>query len=238
MNKFKIFFMFLMLGVVLLAVTPKTFAQGMMGGFNNGASVSEVTVASTAKDEADGKAVYDRLMSKQVVCANLSDDEFDVLGDYFMGLRLGDTASHVYMNNMMKRMMGEEGEKQMHVALGKRLSGCDNTTPFPARGANFLLMMGLGGMMNSSNNFFGGTNSMMGYNGWSNMFGWNGFGISPIFSLVILVLIILGILFLVKRLLTKRDSTVTKSSKDILSERYAKGEVDKKTFEEMKKDLV
>ncbi len=243
MNKFKICFTFLMLGVALLAVTPKTFAQGMMGGFNNGASVSEATVASTAKDEADGKVVYDRLMSKQVACANLTDDEFDVLGDYFMGLRLGDTASHAYMNNMMTRMMGEQGEKQMHISLGKRLSGCDNSSPLPSNGSNFLPMMGLGGMMGRNSNYFNeGSNSMMGYgnlNNYNNMMGW-GYGLFNWLPMVLFwVLLIVGAVALIRYLAgsnktRKHDNT----SFDILKERYAKGEIDKKTFEEMMKDLA
>ncbi|OGC51868.1 hypothetical protein A2W32_00225 [candidate division WWE3 bacterium RBG_16_37_10] len=74
---------------------------------------------------------------------------------------------------------------------------------------------------------------MMGYNGG------NWFGLGSIFYVVLWVLIIFGIFFALKRLLASKDTKhETKSAKDILAERYAKGEIDKKEFEEKKKDLA
>src|SRR3989344_9502546 len=83
-----------------------------------GGAVFAQTDGHTAREEAEGKIVWEKLQAKQIQCSDLSDDEFGVLGEYFMGQMMGD--SHEAMNNMMIQMMGEEGEEQMHVVMGKR----------------------------------------------------------------------------------------------------------------------
>ncbi len=189
--------------ITLVTIPSMVFAQPMMG--------TQSAVSSdghTAREEAEGKAIWEKLQAKQLECKNLTDDNFDSLGEYFMGQMAG--SSHEVMNNMMVRMMGEEGEKQMHIAMGKRNSGC---------GVGFMPMMGSswGGMMG----------------------GWGGFGLGWIFMIIFWILIILGVVALVRYLGgTKQNNTDrTNTPLDILKERYAKGEIGKKEFEEMKKDL-
>ncbi|MCL5438974.1 MAG: SHOCT domain-containing protein [Patescibacteria group bacterium] len=77
---------------------------------------------------------------------------------------------------------------------------------------------------------------MMGYGGWGNMMGW-GLGIGSIFMIIFWVLIILGVVALVRYLAKSGSDRESKTPLDILRERYAKGEIDKKEFEEKKKDL-
>ena len=75
----------------------------------------------TAREEAEGRELWQRMEREEVGCKDLTDEQFAALGEFFMGEMTGD--SHEAMNAMMTRMMGEEGEEQMHVVMGKRMSG-------------------------------------------------------------------------------------------------------------------
>ncbi|MBI4408046.1 MAG: hypothetical protein HY565_06125, partial [Candidatus Kerfeldbacteria bacterium] len=93
----------------------------------------------TAEEEAAGKNLWQQLQTEAVVCANLTDDDFDSLGEYFMGLMMGN--SHAAMNLMMRQMMGDDGETQMHVVMGKRFTSCDPSAVVPATATGFTPMM-------------------------------------------------------------------------------------------------
>ncbi len=207
----------------------------MMG---NAVAVSD---GHTAREEAEGKAVWEKLQAKQLVCQDVSDDNFETLGEYFMGQMMG--TSHEAMNNMMIQMMGEEGEEQMHLVMGKRLSGCDTSAAFPSQGVGFTPMMS---MMFPLRQGFGGPGG-----GWSSPFGDNSinnmmnFGFGPfgtfgwLFMLLWWALIIVGVVALVKWLAGQSGGAHghEKSPLEILKVRYAKGEIDRKEFEERKKDV-
>ena len=210
-------------GVSITVFSSSISAQGMMNWFGNSETTSS-SISSTVQEEAEGKAIWEQLQSKQIECKNLTDDDFDVLGEYFMGQSIGNTERHTVMNQMMKNMMGEKGETQIHITLGKRSSGCDINASFSS-GYGFMPMMWL--MMG------GGGNSMMGYGGWG------GFGLGWIFMAVFWILIILGVVALVRYLGGTKQNNVGKDKTplNILKERYAKGKINKKEFEEMKKEL-
>ena len=93
----------------------------------------------TAREENEGKVVWNKLQAKQISCDELSDGDFGSLGEYYMGQMVGD--SHEAMNTMVERMMGKEGEEQMHVVMGKRLSGCDTGAALPQGSSGFMPMM-------------------------------------------------------------------------------------------------
>ncbi|MCL4338649.1 SHOCT domain-containing protein [Patescibacteria group bacterium] len=219
----------LILGIVF---SSSVSAQGMMN-WGNTSSATPSSVTSTAQDESKGRQLWDQLQAKQVTCESLKDDDFEVLGEYFMGQSVGNTERHAVMNQMMQNMMGQNGEEQMHISLGKRSSSCDTNVSFPS-GYGLPMMWWMMG---------GGGNPMMGYGGWNNwgnMMGWGGFGFGWIFMIIFWTLIILGVVALVRYLGgTRQNNTIDRANPplDILKERYAKGEINKKEFEEMKKDL-
>jgi putative membrane protein len=184
----------------------------------------------TTREEAEGKAILEKLQAKQTACTDLSDDDFGALGEYFMGQMMG--GSHSAMNQMMVNMMGEEGEKQMHIVMGKRLSRCDTSATFPSQGVRFMPMMQM---------MMGGWSSPFGFNPVNNSmmnFGY-GFGLfGLLFMLSWWVLIIVAVIALLKWLVNQfKGGISSKTALDILKERYAKGEIDKKEFEEKKKEL-
>src|SRR3990172_10731838 len=183
----------------------------------------------TAREENEGKVVWNKLQAKQISCDELSDGDFGVLGEYYMGQMVGD--SHEAMNTMMERMMGKEGEEQMHIIMGKRLSGCDTSAQVPQSGSGFMPMMWMMGSAGSPQ-AEGGVYPMMGY-GWNgfNTFGW-------VFMIFFWLLLVLGVIALISYLSKSGPSKEGQTPLDILKARYARGEINQKEFEEMKKDLT
>ena len=214
----------------------------MMGNFSNTTVDWNKVIEHTAREEQEGKELWNKLQAKEVACADLNDEQYGVLGEYFMGAMTG--YSHAAMNAMMIQAHGEDGEDQIHVVMGKRLSGCDTSAAFLAIRGGWMPMMN---MMFPLCQGFGGQGG-----GWSSPFGSNNstnnmmnFGFGPfggfgwIFMILWWVLIIAGIVALIKWLTSQSRGTHhnEKSALEILQERYAKGEINKQEFEEKKKDL-
>ena len=189
-------------------------------------SLDNATIQSQQQEEQEGKKFLDDLNNKTITCSQFKDADFEKIGEYFMGQSIGDISRHIAMNEMMKGMMGEQGEEQAHIAMGKRMSNCEPDAPMPQ--SMMGTMMGGGMMGGSGSPMFGnfGVNSM----GW---FGW-------IFMLLFWVLIIAGIIALIKWIMPQSGGSDEHKNSPfkILKERYAKGEIDKKEFEEKKKDLI
>ena len=235
---------FTILSIVVVGSFATSANAQMMGGFSNSQADWNEIVEHTVSEEQEGKELWDKLQAKEVACENLGDEQFAVLGEYFMGQMSGE--SHAAMNAMMIQAHGEEGEEQIHIVMGKRLSGCDTAAAFPSISEGLMPMMNMmwGGSSSpfDSNN---STNNMMNpvRNGVSNgvNFGFGPFGgFGWIFMILWWVLIIVGIVALIKWLTTQSRGTKhnDKSALEVLGERYAKGEINKQEFEEKKKDLI
>ncbi|MDO8512583.1 MAG: hypothetical protein Q7S57_04875 [bacterium] len=188
-----------LIGLVALGLAvflpSATLAQGMMGYINQTADSS--VVQSQQQEEQDGKKFLDQLSQKTINCSQLTDDNFEKIGEYFMGQSIGDTQRHIVMNEMMQRMMGKSGEEQMHIVMGKRFSGCDTMVAFPAQDVGFMSMMNMMGGSGTFNSSGRGYNSMMNF-GYS-----YGGGAGSLFTVIWWVLGIVGIIALVKWLVSK-----------------------------------
>ncbi len=177
---------------------PSVNAQ-MMGNFSNTTVDWNEVVEHTAREEQEGKELWNKLQAKEVACPDLSDERFGVLGEYFMGQMAGD--SHAAMNAMMIQAHGEDGEEHIHIVMGKRLSGCDTSASFPAISGGWMPMM---------NMMWGGWSSPFGNNSTNNMmnFGFGPFdGFGWIFMILWWVLIIAGIVALIKWLTSQSRGT-------------------------------
>jgi len=189
-------------------------------------------------EEEEGKALWNKLQTKEITCQNLSEDDFEKIGEFFMGKMAG--TSHESINQMMSKMMGKEKEEQMHIVMGKRFSGCESNTEDSGIFSNLMvsMMVGMSNPSNlNSNNFL---NSMM-----SNMMSnlgmsmW-GFGIlGGIFSILLWALLIIGIIALIRWVI----SGIGNRGKDdlaleILKQRYARSEISREEFEQKKKELM
>lgn len=152
-------------------------------------------------------------------CTIVSDEQFEELGDSVMGIMHPDEEEHDLMDNMM----GGEGSgslEAMHISIGRRYLGCwSNNTTYGGFG-----MMGDNGMMNLENYGYGG---MM----WDTNEGISDTGLVLIGIILFGLIVSFGIIF---TLLGKKSDL---SAISILNNRLAKGEIDQKTYNQLKKEI-
>ena len=210
---------------IALAVALPVSAAPMMGWGTTGEADDH-----TAAEEAAGKVVWEKIQAKQISCAALTDEDFGALGEYFMGLMMGD--AHAAMNAMMERAHGEEGEEAMHVVMGKRMSGCNPNAAFASDQGFGPMMMSWGGSAGGNGGSFGATSPFDGFPMMGGRaYGWMGF-LSPI-MFVWWALVIIGIVSLFRWLLGKDRRGGNAIA--ILEERLARGEITREEFAEMRK---
>jgi len=154
-----------------------------------------------------------QLIDSGISCDKLTDGQLEAMGDYYME-QMHPGEAH----EMMDQMMGGEGSeslRQVHINMAKRLY-CNEDIGG---------MMG-GGMMNMmmGNNMMGNYPAYYGYNNF-----WN------VLWMVFLIGAIALIVWLIYKFTKKGKESETPIN--ILQKRYAKGEINKKQFEEMKKGL-
>lgn len=158
--------------------------------------------AETIKDEEqEGKAIWENISAKTTNCTTLTDDQFEKVGEFFMGRMAGD--AHESMNTMMKQMLGREGEEQMHITMGKRMSGCEvgtvSGTTWNGMMGGILPMMNVwGGRSGMMQNWNQGSYGMMGgFSPWW-MLGGFGVGLGAIVMLSFWVLLLILLVGLVR----------------------------------------
>jgi putative membrane protein len=185
--------------------------------------------ASTASEQQQGAAILRSLDSGKTKCADLSNDDFDHVGEYVMFRMAGSTAAHEQMNQLMQRMMGNAGESQMHIVMGKRFAGCGG-------GAVPSSFGGMMGMMGAMSGFQGGSGSgrggsMMGGSNYRSSGSDENDGWSPADTVMValMVLTLLALTAVAVALLRRRPGG--SSAREILAGRYAKGEIDKDEYQ-------
>ena len=167
---------------------------------------------------------------ESIECSEVTDDQFEMLGEALMSVMHPDPEQHA----LMDRMMGGEGSPMltsMHRVMGARYLGCYSGGMMGSG------MMG-GGMMGTGRMggpmMGGGMSSGMG-GGWGMMSP----GLGSIALWVIILAVVVALIYFLVR--TGRSHGPAAGAEgtpmEILSRRYAKGEITKDQFEEMRKNL-
>lgn len=231
MRKILIANVFILIGVLFLYIKPLYAQIGSMMGNENAITQTQTegdmhtesveTVLQDIFNQQDISTVQELDLSK------ISDDEWERLGDAVMELRHPGEA-----HEAMDQMMGGEGSdslQQIHINMGKAYLGYGENYGQGMMGGGMMPMMSM--MMG------GGGNSMMGSFG-ANSMGTFGWGFGWIFMILFWVLVVLGVVALIRWMANQgKNQRQYKSAIEILKERYAKGEIDTKEFEEKKKEL-
>src|SRR3990167_7066321 len=159
-----------------------------------------------------------RLVESKTSCNNLSNEQLEAIGEYYME-QMHPGEAHEIMDNMMG---GEDSEslKQVHINMAKRIYCNENI--YIGYG-----MMGSGGMMNRVGREVMG-NYPASYD-YSNYGYWN------IFRILLFAAVIFLIVWIIHGFGIKK--TASEAPLNILRERFAKGEITKKEFEDVKKEL-
>ena len=170
-----------------------------------------------------------KLVESKISCDKLNDKELEAIGDYYME-EMHPGKAHELMHEMMG---GHDSEltKEMHINMAKGIycgeSGImgDGMMNGGMMGGNMMGMMNMmgGNMMGSG---MMGSNPL-GYGYWSF---WN------IIWLLFWIGIIVLIIWLIYNFIIKKEE-VSETPINILQKRFAKGEISKKQFEEIKKEI-
>ncbi len=109
-------------------------------------ALAAVPAAATPAEEQQGRELVESLRAGDLSCSDLSPAQFELVGEYAMGRYFDDPGRHEAMNERMTAMMGSGGEERMHIALGRRYSGCGGGSA-GWMGPMAAMMDGRGGMM-------------------------------------------------------------------------------------------
>lgn len=231
-------FSLILIAGVLIGVGVASGARAQMMPLQNTPVADD---GHTAREEAEGKELFEKLGGKEVTCDSLTDENFEALGEYFMGRMAGE--GHAAMNAHMEAVMGKEGEEAMHEILGKRMSGCVPDAEYPAKYGIFGMAPMMGGMGRGSFSYWnesgsapfgitGMMNPMMNFGG-----GFGALGLA--FMLFWWILVIVAIAALLKWIFGQFAGKEGQNRAiDILKERYARGEISKEEFEAKKKEIL
>ncbi len=170
------------------------------------------------------------LIQSGIDCDELSDEQREAIGEYYME-QMHPGEEHEAMDGMMGGE-GSESLRSMHIQMA-RSRYCDEGSMMGMRGSGG--MMGSDSMMTDKTYSYKKARGMMKMMG-SWPFSWFGMGLGFIFMILFWGLIIWLIIWIVTRY-TKPQTGKTESAMEILKKRFAKGEITKRQYEDMKKEI-
>ncbi len=158
------------------------------------------------------------LVGSKISCDKLSNDQLESIGDFYME-QMHPGKAHEIMDNMMGGE-GSESLKQVHINMAKRLYCNENV--YIGYG-----MMVSGGMMNMMGR------GMMG--NYPASYDYSNYGYWSVFRILLFTAVIFLTVWIIHRFGMKK--TASETPLNILRKRFAKGEITKKEFEGMKKEI-
>ncbi len=179
-----------------------------------------LSIAAVLAQESHDSEIEEgkKLVESKISCDKLNNEQLEAIGDYYME-QMHPGEAHEIMDNMMG---GESSEslKQVHINMARRLY-CNE---------NFYIgygMMGSGGMMSMMGR------GMMG--GYPASYAYSNYGYWNILWILLFASVIFLIVWVIHRLGIKK--TASETPLNILKNRFAKGEITKKEFDDMKKEI-
>ena len=173
-----------------------------------------VSVSVISLEDTHDFTQAQKLVESGISCDELTDEQLESIGDYYMEQMHPGQAHEV-----MDKMMGGEGSeslRQTHILMARRLY-CNENVPMGYG------IIGSGGMMGA-----GMMGSPLGYTS-------TGFGYWSVVWVILLIVIIVVIGWLI-HVLSKRHA-ISQTPLGILKMRLARGEISQKEFESMKKEM-
>ena len=164
------------------------------------------------------------LIDSKIDCKSLSVSQLEIIGEYYME-QMHPGESHELMHQMMRLKEGSEDEEQFHMNMAKAIY-CGETNAFGSG------MIGRGMMNMMGGNMMG--YGMMGSGGYPMGFGYSYWWLWNLIVALFWIGIIALIIWLIYKFIIKKE---TETPINILQKRYAKGKINKKQFEEMKKEI-
>ncbi len=201
--------------------------------------VSAAPGSASAGAERQGARLLQRVEAGEQRCQQLSSGQFEVIGEYVMGRMVGSSANHEAMDQRIRNMRGQSGEAQAHVFMGQRFAGCA-TGAAPAAFGSMMGMMGSysgtsgRGMGDGRDGVDGFGSGMMGGSP-SRANGDSGWSAANTLLVVLLAAAAAGLVALAAGGRWRRSSP--KTPFDVLSERYARGDIDSADYEQRRHAL-
>jgi len=167
-----------------------------------------------------------KLVDSGISCDKLTDKQLETIGDYFME-QMHPGNQHEAMHEMMGIEEGTEYHEQFHANIA-RMMYCGESGNMMGSG---MMNGGMMGMMPMMMNMMGG--GMMG--NYPASYDYSNYGYWNIFWILLFAAVIFLIVWIIHRFGIKK--TASETPLNILRKRFAKGEITKKEFEDMKKEL-
>lgn len=206
------------------------------------------TFASAATDEQRGADLLAAIERGESDCSDLDGDDYAAIGEFAMGRMAGSVQAHAAMDELMAGMIGEAGLARMHEAMGQRFAGCGQA----GSAAGLAPLMGMMGMMGGG---VGGSPGMMGGGyGPAGSAAGRGYGPGSMMGfdrgvdgdddaetwMVVTMLVLVGLVGIAVFLLARprgRPGGRGSDPLDLLTERFARGEVSADDYRERRQLL-